>query len=104
MGRNRVYDTPADRQRAYRERQAGQPGNPLPPPSRRPLSRPKRLTVVIHEVESLAAEYEGWRDRLPESLIGSGQDDELSEAIDLLREAAEMLSQLQPPLGFGRVR
>jgi len=105
MGRNRVHETPAERQRAYRQRIADKPAVPLPPPkSRRPLSRPKRLTAAINEVESLMAEYENWRDSLPESLAGSGQEDELNEAIDLLQEAAETLSQVQPPLGFGRAR
>ena len=103
MARSRLYESPAERQKAYRLRKAEQ--GETPPPQvqkRRPLSRPKRLITVISEVASLQAEYETWRDRLPESMLGTEQEEQLTETIDLLQEAVEVLGQINPPLGFGR--
>ena len=104
MGRNRVYANAAERQRAYRERLASQ-SEAVPPPfprrSRLP-SRPARLNTAIDLVSDLQAEYEEWRERLPDSLANSEQAARLDEKVDLLQQAADLLSAIDPPRGFGR--
>jgi hypothetical protein len=108
MSRNRIYSSAAERQKAYRERKAGQSGAVSPQPAtakkRRSPSRPKRLAFLIKELQELLTEYEDWRHSLPESLEGTDQYEELTETIDLIIQAAEPLEMIQPPLGFGRVR
>lgn len=106
MSRNRTYSSPAERQKAYRQRQAGRLGVTTQPTitNKRKLSRPKRLALMVDELQSLLTEYEDWRDSLPESLVESSQHEELEETIDLLLQALELLETVQPPLGFGRSR
>ena len=67
MGRKPLYNSVAERQKAYRQRlQAQQQGQPLPPPTskRRPPSRPARLTVLLRDAETLRDEYATWFDHL----------------------------------------
>ena len=61
----------AERQRRYRERRAA--NVPLQPPPRlpRPKTRPARWAAALAELRALQAEYETWRDQLPESLAES---------------------------------
>ena len=63
--------TPAERQRRYRERRAaGEPVRTVVrPKDRRP--RPKRWADAVDQLRTLQAEYEAWRDQLPESLADS---------------------------------
>ena len=60
----------AERQRRFRERRnAGVPvREPWPP---RPKPRPKRWAAALDELRTLQAEYEAWRDQLPEALADS---------------------------------
>jgi len=46
--------------------------------------------------------YQDWRDRLPDSLQGSGLGTKLDEAIERLAEIAETLADIDLPKGFGR--
>ena len=108
MGRKRKYSSAAERQKAYRirkgeQQEAVQPAT-KPTAKQRPLSRPKRLALVVNEVQALLCEYEDWRDSLPPSLAESEQYEEIEETVDLLIQAAEPLGMIQPPLGFGRTR
>ena len=104
MGRRRKYATAADRQRAYRERkQHPQPAAPASPsPRRRTLSRPQRLAQVIEELLDLAAEYQDWRDRMPENLSSSALAEQLDLAIDQLESLAADVEAVDLPRGFGR--
>ena len=89
--------TPAERQRRYRERRAA--GVPVqePRPPRTP-PRPKRWATALAELRTLQAEYEVWRDQLPESLAESRTAGLLEEvcAVDLDALDVEL------PRGFGR--
>ena len=57
--------TNAERQRCWRERR-----NASVPPPRTP-PRPRRWAAALAELRTLQAEYEAWRDQLPESLADS---------------------------------
>ena len=106
MGRKRVYESDAERKRAYRlrllsanvQRAPVRPG----PSMRRPPSRPKRLESALTEVLALQHEYEEWLAALPESLQASGLAERLQETVEQLAQAADLLSEVDPPKGFGR--
>ena len=93
--------TNAERQRRFRERRAaGEPVRTVAvartPKDRRP--RPKRWTDAVDQLRTLQAEYQAWRDGLPESLADS-RTAELLEgvcAVDLDALDVEL------PRGFGR--
>lgn len=102
MGRNRVYESPAERQKAYRSRLA-KPEVVSPAKKKsRPLSRPARLAKIEEDLRTLLAEYESWMENLPESLCDSNLASVLEEAIANLTEAADALGDIRLPLGFGR--
>jgi hypothetical protein len=61
-----------------------------------------RLGAAINVLATLQSEYEAWRERLPESLEGSEQEGRVTETIDTLSEALDLLNNLQLPRGFGR--
>jgi len=103
MGRTRFYANATERQRAYRARtpKAAQ----ATPPTRkktRPPSRPKRLAAIDQQVQSLLSEYESWAESIPDSLADSGQATLLAETIEMLTNVADLLSEINPPRGFGR--
>lgn len=105
MGRKRIYSTPADRQLAYRKRAAAHIGSPpsaVPIKKSRPPSRPARLAEMEKQVRLLAEEYESWLDGIPDSLCDSHTAELLTEAIDQLNSAADMIADITLPLGFGR--
>lgn len=113
MGRRRLYNTDADRQRAHRQRVAArldekfaQAGSmratTVPAKARRAPSRPARLAAVVAEVQQLQHEYEQWLESLPESLQESEQADRLTETVGQLESILDLLSDLNPPRGFGR--
>ena len=91
--------TNAERQRRYRERRAG--GEPVrvpPPRPPRPKPRPARWAAALAELRTLQAEYEAWRDNLPEALAGSRTAELLDEVCDVDFEAVDV----ELPRGFGR--
>lgn len=109
MGRPRLYATAAERQHAYRLRAAeARPGpgpsdQPAPKaPQKRPPSRPARLAGIILSLRTLLTEYEHWQDRLPEFQDGSEQQHRLAETIDSMEQALDLLSEIQPPRGYGK--
>lgn len=105
MGRSKVYASNAERQRAYRRRRAAHPhGGTAERAARqpRPPSRPRRLAAVLEAVEELRREYEAWLDSLPEALRDGDQATRLTETIEQLDAAHDLLSEIQPPLGYGR--
>jgi hypothetical protein len=104
MAQPRIHANPADRQKAYRERVASNrpPSPPVACNKRRQSSRPARLAGYERGLRTLLAEYETWLGRLPEFLEGSEQADRLTEAIEQLAAAADILSDITLPLGFGR--
>ena len=90
----------AERQRRYRARRAaGEPVRtpPVRPKDRRP--RPKRWAAAVAELRALQAEYETWRDQLPESLADSRTAVLLEGVCDVDLDA---LDDVQLPRGFGR--
>jgi hypothetical protein len=82
-------------------------------PSHRPPSRPTRwgdactrATEALEELQELQAEYQDWRDRLPENMEGSATSEKLDAIIDLDIESAIGIVQdaegADLPRGFGR--
>lgn len=61
------------------------------------------MTAIITVAEELLAEYQHWRDNLPVSLAETDQAEPLIETIELLEQAVDLLIQIRPPLGYGRV-
>jgi hypothetical protein len=107
MNRNRLYTSNAERQKAYRERLAAtHPAAPTIPAislkRKRPPSRPERLALVLTEVQALAAEYEEWLEALPEQFQEGTLADKLSDTVEKLNGAADLLSEVDVPKGFGR--
>lgn len=102
MSRPRTYPTAADRQRAYRARLATRQIAPAPAKPRKLPSRPARLMALESSLRALQMEYQAWLDSLPEALEGSVQAERLGETIEQLDAIAELLGEVQPPLGFGR--
>jgi hypothetical protein len=102
MGRQRIYSSAAERQKAYRAR-ALLPG-PASSTSKmcRPHSRPKKLAEINEKVQQLLASYEEWRDQLPESLEGTSQAEKLEDTIEKLSAVADLLADIDPPRGYGR--
>lgn len=106
MGRKALYPNAAERQRAYRARVAARNAerpDRISASKKRPLSRPAKLTAIITVATELMAEYQHWRDKLPDSLAETDQAESLEETIGLLEQAVDLLTQIQPPLGYGRV-
>ena len=93
--------TNAERQRRYRERRAaGEPVREPPPRPRapRPKPRPARWAAAVAELRTLQAQYETWRDNLPEALAGSRTAELLDEVCDVDLDAVDV----ELPRGFGR--
>ena len=80
----------------YRERPA--PGEPVRtvvrPKDRRP--RPKRWADAVGQLRTLQAEYEAWRDQLPESLADSRTAEILEGVCDDALDALDV----ELPRGF----
>lgn len=107
MARSRLYATDADRQRAYRQRLAdGRPAGTEPPPTptshKRLPSRPARLARLVDDVQKLTKEYQNWLDALPDALQDTPVGEKLAGTLELLNTALELLSDIDPPKGFGR--
>jgi hypothetical protein len=104
MGRNKVFSSPAERQRAYLQRLRDQhvPVAPPDPKRARPPSRPARLQAIIGSVQNLRDEYALWGDSIPEPLQESEQATRLRETVEQLETIVDLLSELAPPRGFGR--
>ena len=104
MGRSKIYESDAERKKAYRLRLAGhqsQIQKPVPS-THRPPSRPKRLAKALSEVEALQQEYEGWLSRSAKAELCNDSGIALQETVDKLAQAAELLAELELPKGFGR--
>lgn len=106
MGRQRHFATAAGRQRAYRRRRAGDLGTALRqvPPQKtvRQPSRPARIAALQVEVQALLSGYVRWLESLPEALQDGEPAVRLTETIDQLEAVADLLSEMEPPKGFGR--
>jgi len=104
MGRSKQYANAAERQKAYRQRlAAARPSQlSLKPPRHRSPSRPARLVTVENEVRSLHDEYEHWLNSLPDSLEQTEQASRLTETVEQLEGVLDLLTEIQPPRGFGR--
>ena len=92
--------TSAERQRRYRERRAaGEPVRQFTTvvtTGRR--TRPRRWADAVAELRILQAEYEAWRDQLPESLAESRTAELLEGVCDVDLDALDV----DLPRGFGR--
>ena len=102
MGRKRIYANAAERQKAHRQRAAGEAPPPAPPQKQRKLSRPMRLAAAMASVRKLQDEYQQWLDGLLEFQEGSELETKLTETIELLEQAVDLLAEIQLPKGFGR--
>ena len=90
--------TGAERQRRYRERlNAGEPVRTVVHPTDR-RSRPRRWADAVAQLRALQAEYETWRDQLPESLAESRTAELLEGVCDVDLDALDV----ELPRGFGR--
>lgn len=99
-----MYASDAERQKAYRLRATAPVLQPIPPTTgrrRRPISRAARLVALCSDAQRLRAEYESWLESLPETLQEGAQAERLTEAIDALETVVDLLSDIQPPRGFG---
>ena len=92
--------TNAERQRRYRQRRAaGEPVRTVvQPKDRRP--RPKRWANAVEELRVLQAEYEAWRDQLPEALANSRTAELIEGVCDVDLDTLDV----ELPRGFGRDR
>ena len=92
--------TSAQRQRRFRARRAaGFAFTPVPvKKSARPLPRPARWARALGELRQLQAEYQAWRDGLPEPLAESRTAELLDEVCDVDLNDLDV----QLPRGFGR--
>lgn len=101
----KIHESPAERQRAYRqrlkERHAGQPP-PAPRTTVKKVARPQRLAAVLDELDALADGYRNWLAAMPANQGESDLAERLQETIDQFEEAIELVSQIEPPRGFGR--
>jgi hypothetical protein len=103
MGRERIYASPAERQKAYRDRAVKPKPAPSPPQKiRRQPSRPKQIAEMDRKLQALLSSYEDWRDQVPESLEGTAQADKVTDTIEKLSAMIDLLADIEPPLGFGR--
>ena len=94
--------TPAERNRAYRERLKAE--KPVVIHYRKPLdrrSRPKLWADAVETLLTVLDGYQDWRDNLPESLADSAIAERL-DAVMELRELVEQLDAADLPRGFGR--
>lgn len=95
----RIYQSAAEKQRAYRERLRSQGATPTAPkpvkPQRR--SRPERLAAIETAVRDLVDEYQAWLDGIPENLAGGSLADDLRETIRQLETVADDLMAVEPP-------
>ena len=66
------------------------------PKDRRP--RPKRWADAVDQLRTLQAEYEAWRDQLPESLADSRTAELLEGVCDVNLDTLDV----ELPRGFGR--
>ena len=92
--------TNAERQRRFRERRrAAVPVVQRPErPAARPKPRPARWTAAVTELRQLQAEYEAWRDGLPEGLADSKTGQLLEGVCEVDLDAIDV----ELPRGFGR--
>jgi hypothetical protein len=58
--------------------------------------------ALCNAAEQLQGEYQAWLDSLPEPLQEGDQATRLTETIEALEAVVDLLSQLEPPRGFGR--
>lgn len=104
----RLYESPAEKQKAYRERMRVRHVHPPPeirtfvsplPPKPKPRnpSRPARLLHIEAELRKLASEYQEWRDATPENLAEGQLAQELEEAIGQLEAIADDVADIEPP-------
>ena len=69
---------------------------PRRPP--RPRPRPARWAAALAELRALQAEYETWRDQIPESLADTRTAELLEGVLDVDLEVLDV----ELPRGFGR--
>ena len=94
--------TNAERQRRSRERRAaGEPVRTFQrPKDRRP--RPKRWADAVDQLRTLQAEYEAWRDQLPESMADSRTAELLEGVCAVGGTAGDPAASLKPGRRFPR--
>lgn len=68
----------------------------------RQLTRPKKLADIEQKIRQLLVSYEGWRNQIPESLAATSQADKIDDTIEKLNAVADILGEIDLPLGFGR--
>lgn len=61
-----------------------------------------RLSAAVAAVRKLQEEYQQWLDSLLDFQEGSELEERLTETIELMDQALEVLAEIQLPKGFGR--
>jgi hypothetical protein len=102
--RQRLHESNAEKQRAYRARVRGvttpvavaeNRGNSVKK-ARQP-TRPARLQRLIQETEELADEYRSWHEAIPANLSDGPLADQLDDTITRLEAVAGQLAEIEPP-------
>ena len=65
-------------------------------------SRIQRLERLRDDARTLLDEYTDWQSSLPENLAESATGERLTETVEQLEQAADLLDAIEPPRGFGR--
>ena len=91
--------TNAERQQRYRDRHnAGRARPDLPAPQGPPGTAPAVGRYALDQLRTLQAEYEAWRNQLPESLADSRTAELLEGVCDVDLDVLDV----ELPRGFGR--
>ena len=99
--------TPAERSAAYRARRKATPAAAVPTKApvivryRQPADRRSRPQQWADAVQTLADQFQEWRDNLPPSLANGATAEALDVALEL-RGCVEELQAAELPKGFGR--
>jgi len=95
LGRKRIYSTEAERQRAYRSRQALEKRIPAPPIQTGGAGlKPTRITELEKSVRELIADCGAWLNLLPESLQASSDGSAMSSTLTMLAMGADLLADI----------
>lgn len=94
-----MYNTAAEKQKAYRDRLRAQglALAPLRPKVPKRPSRTARLAAIEAALRELAVEYGTWLEALPDNLAESQLADQLSEIAERLDAIADEVGELEPP-------
>jgi hypothetical protein len=95
MGRKRIYANDAERQRAYRSREALSKPIPAPPIRQGPEDlEASRVAEIEKSVRDLIADCRVWLNELPGSIRASSHADSMANTLKMLDVGAELLAEI----------